>query len=558
MEETNQKDTFKDIYKGVDQKKLESLVSDYHITEISSLLTCWEDLAPFIGLTESEQVEITEDFVRRPDLQRRKALSLWKLKSGDDATYKSLIDIFCLQGQLMIAETIVRMLTSPEEFRDGSRRLVTRFRQELLSNYSSSSAQHPSQNHLSSDMLHSEIYVDLKLFKCPLSEIAGNKKVSGTMGSTSRAVTFGDVFADRADGKRLIVLFEGVVGCGKSTLCWHLRRKWARNQLLQQFHLLIHIDLNDPQVQSATGLADFILNTDKRVCEEVVSYILDLKGERVCFLLDGLDEASPTLLSTVFDLIKGRQRVQLSQLSFIITTRPNSRIVADMKSVLDSRIAIGGFDVAKLHDFIDTCLGSLHSERTVAKELFIANPSVEQLCTLPVHAVAMAHLVQSDSNSASYNKADLYQFILTDFLNRHMLLRTDQKMFRVDVQTKKPFTNPDQCLPPQIRDPFKQMCLLAYEASIKGKECFSLSELGLPQLKVDNVLGVLQIERRVTMMGERRYYSFSSPFLQEFLAAVHVVVVVMKRDGQTSSFDVIKKSIPVTVLELTELLMYHT
>ena len=159
-----------------------------------------------------------------------------------------------------------------------------------------------------------------------------------------------------------MAVFEGVADSGKTTLCWHLKREWAKGHFLQQFHLLIihaHLLLSDPQFQSATTLDDFIVNAEKKELEEITSYIRDRKGEGICFLFDGLDEATPSLLSSVL-----KYRVCLPSLSFIMTTRPNSRIRVEMKQVVKSRrILIDGFEIPKLRRFIDLCLESLPSKK---------------------------------------------------------------------------------------------------------------------------------------------------------------------------------------------------
>ena len=104
-------------------------------------------------------------------------------------------------------------------------------------------------------------------------------------------------------------------------------------------------------------------------------------------------------------------------------------------------------------------------------------------------------------------------------------------------------------LPSQIQSPFRQMCLLAYSATIKGATPqFTASELGIPpQERVDNSLGLLCIHRRITMMGEKQYYSFSCHPLQDYLAVIHVLS--MSGHDRVSAQD----GLPPTVVELIEL-----
>jgi hypothetical protein len=539
--------TADDICKGVDHKSLKSRISDFHITEIAADLTDWEDIAPFLGLTDAEVMEITEDHPYKPKSQRHKALCTWQWKSGDSSTYETLVRILCSPQvqQMALAERVIKMLSLPDEFKEGNRQHVTTYRKQLIDTFSN--ARHPSCDQwptVSSDnMSRCEIYVDLELHESPgWSEFARKEPNES---SSSKAISLGDIFGDHKEGRRAVVVFEGVAGSGKTTLCWHLKREWAKGHCLQQFHLLIHAHLSDPQLKSATSLADFIVIAEKKEQEEVIMYIRDRKGEGICFLFDGLDEASPSLLNSVFDLIKGKYRVNLPNLSFIMTTRPNFHIIVEMKQVVESRrILIDSFEIPKLHEFVDLCLELLPSTKQVVHDKFTIYPTIERLCTIPVNAIIMIHIIQSLSDSGSSNMADLYHFTVSNFLVRHMRLRTDQKAF-LQPQAFK-LTDLDS-LPSQIQSSFKQMCLVAYSATIKGTSpLFKAAEL--MQAKIDNSLGLLCVHSRITMMGETQCFSFSCCSLQDYLAAIHVL--------NMSSHDRIsaKNGLPlISVLELIEL-----
>ena len=75
--------------------------------------------------------------------------------------------------------------------------------------------------------------------------------------------------------------FEGVAGCGKSTLSWYACNEWAEKRLLKQFDILIHVHLNDPHIQSASRLSDIIPHPDRKFRQEVESAIVSLKGKGV-------------------------------------------------------------------------------------------------------------------------------------------------------------------------------------------------------------------------------------------------------------------------------------
>ena len=66
-------------------------------------------------------MEIKEDHPDKPRYQRHKALCIWQWKNGDSCTYKALIHLLCSPQvqQVALAERVVKMLTSPNEFKEG-------------------------------------------------------------------------------------------------------------------------------------------------------------------------------------------------------------------------------------------------------------------------------------------------------------------------------------------------------------------------------------------------------------------------------------------------------
>ena len=65
-----------DICAGVPQRLLNTSIHDLHIADIVCYFTEWEQMAPYLGLTETEEADIREKYPNRPKLQRREALQL--------------------------------------------------------------------------------------------------------------------------------------------------------------------------------------------------------------------------------------------------------------------------------------------------------------------------------------------------------------------------------------------------------------------------------------------------------------------------------------------------
>ena len=504
----------KRICNGVSDDLLDSQVSDYHIAEIANDLVEWESLGPFLDLTDSEQKEILEDFQGRYNLQKRQALHVWRWKNGDKATYRALVSICCSQGLVQLAETITSCPGSNQRL--NCSQILDTFHRYLLDCYVDSP--HPSRKQWPGNKLpmhDSTTFLDLNLLEAPLHE---NK----SLGNNFKEVTLKSFLSKRDEQKKMIVYFEGIAGSGKTTLSWYACREWAKKKLLGEFQLLIHLQLNNPQVQSATCLPDIIPYPDKKLRQEIATTIVDCKGRSVCFLMNGLDEAPNNLLDFLLgDLIQGKLGAwQLPELSFMLTSRPNARVTMLLESIIKSHILMSGFSRENLDKLLDDRLGATSEERGKLVEEFKINPRLEGLCSHPINAVIITFLVHFLEKGTPTTQTDLFKPLVCNFLVRHMSTRFD-KSCKIDSLVD------DESIPRDIRKPFRSICLLAYSALCENKRLFTKEEADF------DTLGFLHVRPTVTMFGSERYYSFDHLSIQEFLAAIHLAR--MKSERQLSA-----------------------
>ena len=476
------------ICKEIPSSVLDKCVHVSFLDEIARDLVEWEVLAPAISLTRSEQREIEENYHKQYYLQKREALRKWRKKLKSAATIRSLIRILCEQKLADIAEIIALKCEEPPV-------CISVFAGYLREFYIRKFS-HPITGQWPGLHIHFDlppVYVDLKLHEVPMGQ---------SESSTAREVQLSDVFQNTSN--RLVVLFEGVAGSGKTTLSWHACQEWANKKLLMQFRLLIHVQI--ARLQNVRALCDLIPDPDKEVCDELTQAIMDTRGKGICFIFEGIDEASSGLWDFILSGLLYNK--DLPQLSYIFTSRPDGRLFK-LQRGLTSKIVIDGFTYQTLNEFLDSAVPSDRFEE--AKLVVEKSPQLQTLCTLPINAVIVSFLIQCYKDEIPVTQTKLFNLLFCHICIRHIQLRERDKPIKIKHV-------PDN-LPSDLRKPFDKLCLLAFTALREKKKVFSSDDL---QDKIEDKLGILQLHQTFTMYGLEEYYSFPHLALQQFLAAIHL------------------------------------
>ena len=71
---------------------------------------------------------------------------------------------------------------------------------------------------------------------------------------------------------------------------------------MQQFQLLIHVQLNDSRLQRITKL-ELIPEPNVKAYKEYATANKDIDGKGVCIFLEGLDETPKQLLQPLFSFV---------------------------------------------------------------------------------------------------------------------------------------------------------------------------------------------------------------------------------------------------------------
>ena len=127
------------------------------------------------------------------------------------------------------------------------------------------------------------------------------------------------------------VLIEGAPGIGKTTLLWQLCHQWADGELLQQWELVILVQLRDETTRTAQCLSDLLYHPDHDILyhpdhdiSKAVCRIVERReGENVLLIFDGYDElADEQRTDSIFIRLLRRQSRELRKATVVVSSRP--------------------------------------------------------------------------------------------------------------------------------------------------------------------------------------------------------------------------------------------
>jgi hypothetical protein len=505
--------TAKETARSVPKSYLDHVVSDIHIAQLAESMTEWQELAPFLGLSPADEEDILERYRERLRLQIRGALRKWKEKKGRKATYQDLIKIFRERDLALLAEKVESLLsatlsddqtTGTVSFGVSNNNMIDTFHSYLRDCYSE--LPHPSSLQWPTcDLSISEYYVELRLLDVPVKGEVNNPDLV-------KPIPLKSLFtAGNSKAKRKVVLVEGVAGVGKTTLSWYACKEWAAGRLFEDIKLLLHVSLNDRVVHSATELADLIPHPSKEVRESVTKAIAEKQGKSICFLLEGCDEAPPSLWQSFLSrFIAGTGgRSMLTYAHIILTSRP-AGIPIQVANCLTGKVVIKGFN---LLEYISAL--RLENEKQL-HEVLEMRPELYSLCHLPLNAAILIFL-HKFSDMLPSTRTGLFDLFVQHFLLRHMKNRTTAYCEISSID------NFPEGLPSDILLSFTAISRLAFQSILERKRVIDqklLGEFGFSS--IDNAFGFLQVHQRLTMHGIHKQYTFIHLSLEEYLAAFHI------------------------------------
>lgn len=363
-------------------------------------------------------------------------------------------------------------------------------------------------------------------------------------------IEFEKVFpSELASKKHYVGLIEGRPGCGKSTLITKVIKDWADEKILSDIEIFIlvrlrrFVDKEDLTLKDILGM--YCANPD--VVDVVHAKMTKEAGKGVCFAFDGLDEYSSNLThgNIVMKLIDGHI---LPQAAVFLTSRPATSEKFKYKTVVTKNIEIIGFFEKEIKEYVycyykDGEGGNAKANRLI--KYITDHPNIERMCYLPLHIAMVVYLYDLDPKGGllPMTETELYYKFTLQTLYRSLqkdLAKEDDEddielhMFSDLADAPKS----DLANAPNKYELFKQVCKLAFKATVEQKPLFTGREIKkladlpeVPKKREFESLGLLTIDRMIAESSlPTKTFSFLHLTHQEFLAAVYLVDHLTNQD----------------------------
>ena len=335
-------------------------------------------------------------------------------------------------------------------------------------------------------------------------------------------VNYEQVFGECKCGE--LILLEGRPGSGKTTLVHKIIVDWTRGHVLVNARWVMLITLRDLNNTRAETLTD-ILRLFCHSLETVAKSIEKDSGERLCFVIDGLDEYQPQdkKKSPIYQLLN---KALLPKAMVIVSSRPAA--IKDLKwEKLTKRIEVLGFTREQVLEYIycfpfgSHCSDSDKSNTSSTypvqlKEYLRSHPNIFHMCYLPVLAAMICFLFKSKGGHIPITRTKIYEEFVRCIILRHLTRYNDEAQL-----------TSLQDLSGNTKIYFSSLCRLAFEMTINSKQVVIPQELEGQQSETSlpedtKFLGLVTISRTAKLSGFHSTYTFLHLTFQEYLAAVYV------------------------------------
>ena len=371
----------------------------------------------------------------------------------------------------------------------------------------------------------SKSFINLALIKSSRAQkMTGDYSVRGDADdiiAEKENITYKDAFSEYKSGE--LILVEGRPGSGKTTLVHKIIKDWRLGEVLTKSELTFLVTLrllnSKGQDESLENILQDIYSHNSEL-ETTVSNILEMDGEGVCFVLDGLDEYSSNKEISV--ILKLLHRKLLPRSMIIVFSRPSATGLINRDNIA-KHIEVFGFRKEQISEYIDSFPFEIKDgsndnsiiRASQLKEYLHSHPNIHDMCYLPIHAAMISFLLQL-SKTLSPTQTRVYEEFTLCIIYRFLTAQGDCLALKSLKDLKGAHAQY-----------FEDLCHLAYEMTIKSKQVISSQELedwlgDRGSFSEVTGLGLLTICPTLQKTGIHQNYAFLHLTFQEFLAAYYI------------------------------------
>ena len=326
-----------------------------------------------------------------------------------------------------------------------------------------------------------------------------------------------NIFSDSEDGRK-VILVEGAPGSGKSTLSLHICQEWGKEQLFQQYDVVILVKLRDPHVQKAKTITDLLPCANKDMADQSETDMMYNHGKGMLWVLDGWDELPPALPqnSIIHKLIQPGMSLQspLHESDVIVTSRPVSS--AKLHPLVSARVEVLGFTPDELKQYFTECLKGDSKAVQSLLDRIRENPVVEGSCYLPLNAAIVAHTYLAGDHTLPTTVHGIFSSVVQCSLQRYLQDRLGKTAVIESITSL-------EGLPSELHTQVTHLCKLAFYGIKNNKVTFTARDLDFLCIPPDICeVGLLQAVPSVLSVVREVYYCFLHLSIQELLSAVHI------------------------------------
>jgi hypothetical protein len=226
------------------------------------------------------------------------------------------------------------------------------------------------------------------------------------------------------------ILIEGAPGIGKTTFAWELCNQWANNFLLQQWPVLILIQMRDKRVREAKTLSDLLYHPESYVSNAVCQALNRVEGKNVLLFFEGYDEVTSLQLQSDSIFQKLLRKELLPYAGIIVSSRPilSKNLCEQFRGQVQQHIQILGFTPDEIDAYISSACSENPKLKNELEGYLSYHPFIYSVMYVPLYCSIIIELYsiywnKGEKKFAPRTLTDIYKMLVMHLLQRHLELQ---------------------------------------------------------------------------------------------------------------------------------------